>query len=213
MVVVMAPLETAGVASVMPFLSVLGNPETVTTDPLLSRADEVLGFASVDPFLLALGAGALALIGFSAALRSGTLYAMNRWAMMRMHSLSERLLETDLRQPYAFFLNRHSGDMSQSLPTEAQLLQAQIIKPGLDTVAYGVVLAAIVTLLVIIDPVLAAGVAAVLGGMYALTYWTIRDFLDRIGRNRVHNNQERFQAAGEALGRIKAIKRLSREHA
>jgi len=170
MVVVMALLETAGVASVMPFLSVLGNPETVKTNPFLSQAYEGLGFTSVDAFLLALGAGAFALIVFSAAFRSLTVYAMNRWAFMRMHSLSERLLETYLRQPYAFFLNRHSGDMSKGILTETQQLQQQVIKPGLNAVAYGVVLIAIVTLLVAINPALAVGAAAVLG---VLASWAL----------------------------------------
>ncbi|MCG5528473.1 MULTISPECIES: ABC transporter ATP-binding protein [Halorhodospira] len=213
LVVVMALLETAGVASVMPFLSVLGNPEVVETNPVLNQLYAGLGFESVDAFLMALGAGAFALIVFSAAFRSLTIYAMNRWAWMRMHSLSERLLETYLRQPYAYFLNRHSGDMGKSILTETQQLQQQVIKPGLDALAYGVVVIAIITLLVVIDPVLAAGVAAVLGGMYALIYWGVRGFLDRIGRDRVRANQERFQAAGEALGGIKDIKLLGREHA
>ncbi|MBK5944766.1 ABC transporter ATP-binding protein [Halorhodospira halophila] len=213
MVVVMALLETAGVASVMPFLSVLGNPEVVETNPVLNQLYVGLGFESVDAFLMALGAGAFVLIVFSAAFRSLTIYAMNRWAWMRMHSLSERLLETYLRQPYAYFLNRHSGDMGKSILTETQQLQQQVIKPGLDALAYGVVVIAIITLLVVIDPVLAAGVAAVLGGMYALIYWGVRGFLDRIGRDRVRANQERFQAAGEALGGIKDIKLLGREHA
>ncbi|MCG5534227.1 ABC transporter ATP-binding protein/permease [Halorhodospira sp. 9621] len=213
MVVVMALLETAGVASVMPFLSVLGNPEAVETNPVLNQLYVGLGFESVDTFLMALGAGAFALIVFSAAFRSLTIYAMNRWAWMRMHSLSERLLETYLRQPYAYFLNRHSGDMGKSILTETQQLQEQVIRPGLHALAYGIVVISIITLLVVIDPVLAVSVAVVLGSMYALIYWGVRGFLDRIGRDRVRANQERFQAAGEALGGIKDIKLLGREHA
>ena len=213
MVIVMALLETAGVASVMPFLAVLGNPEVVETNPILNRIYEGLGFASVDRFLLALGAGAFALIVVSALFRSLTIYAMNRWAMMRLHSLSERLLETYLRQPYAYFLNRHSGDMSKSILSEVDQVITHAIKPGLDAVAYSVVVVAIATLLVVIDPVLAGGVAAVLGGAYVCIYLTIRRFLDRIGRDRVRANQQRFEAAGEALGGIKDVKLLGREHA
>ncbi|TQE98554.1 MAG: ABC transporter ATP-binding protein [Spiribacter salinus] len=212
MVIVMAVLEVAGVASVMPFLSVVGNPEAVETNPVLSRVYNGLGFGSVDTFLIALGSGAFALLVFAAAFRSLTIYALNRWSWMRMHSLSERLLETYLRQPYAFFLNRHSGDMSKSILTETQQLQAQVLKPGLDAVAYGVVLIAIVIFLVVIDPILALAVAGGLGGAYTLIYWAIRGFLNRIGRDRVRANQERFQAAGEALGGIKDIKLLGREH-
>ncbi|QGM22627.1 ATP-binding cassette domain-containing protein [Spiribacter sp. 2438] len=213
MAVGMAVLETAGVASVMPFLSVLGNPGIVETNPVLAAAYEWGGFASVDAFLMALGIGAFALIIISAVFRAVTLYAMNRWAWMRMHSLSERLLETYLRQPYAYFLDRHSGDMSKSILTETQQLQGQVIRPALNVLAHGTVLLAIVILLVVIDPVLATAVAALIGGAYALIYVGIRRFLGRIGQDRVRANAERFTAAGEALGGIKDVKLLGREHA
>ncbi|WP_291320540.1 hypothetical protein [Desulfonatronospira sp.] len=116
MVIVMAALlETAGVASVMPFLSVLGNPETVQTNPALAWAYESLGFDSVDGFLFALGAGAFGVIIFSAVFHTLTHYAMKRFIEMRRHSISDRLLETYLRHPYSFFLDRQSGDMAESI--------------------------------------------------------------------------------------------------
>ena len=118
MVMGMALLETVGVASVMPFLSVLGNPELVKTNPLLARVYEGLGFTAVDPFLMALGAAVFVLIVCSALFRALTVYAMTRWAMMRVHSFAQRLLETYLRQPYAFFLDHHSGDMSKTILSE-----------------------------------------------------------------------------------------------
>ena len=180
---------------------------------MLATAYEWGGFASVDAFLMALGIGAFALIVTSAIFRAITLYAIQRWAWMRMHSLSERLLETYLRQPYAYFLDRHSGDMSKSILTETQQLQAQVILPSLNVVAHGTVLVAIVMLLVIVDPILALGVAVVIVGAYALIYVGVRGFLQRIGKDRVRANQERFTAAGEALSGIKDVKLLGREHA
>nr|WP_274522593.1 ABC transporter ATP-binding protein [Halorhodospira halochloris] len=213
MVIIMALLETIGVASVMPFLSVLGNPEVVETNDTLAWLYEAGGFQSIDTFLMALGAGAFALVVFGAAFRMVTTYAMARWANMRMHSFAERLLETYLRQPYAYFLDRHSGDLSKTILSEAQQVVSQAIKPGLEAVAYGIVMIFIIALLVAIDPVLALTVAAILGGAYGLIYLAIRGYLDRIGRDRVKANQERFQASGEALGGIKDIKLLGREHA
>jgi ABC-type multidrug transport system fused ATPase/permease subunit len=213
MAVGMAVLETAGVASVMPFLSVLGNPGIVETNPVLATAYEWGGFASVDAFLMALGIGAFALIVTSAIFRAVTQYAIQRWAWMRMHSLSERLLETYLRQPYAYFLDRHSGDMSKSILTETQQLLEQTIRPGLMVLSHGTVLIAIVTLLVIVDPMLALGVAGMIVGAYAVIYVGVRGFLQRIGKDRVRANQERFTAAGEALSGIKDVKLLAREHA
>lgn len=69
MVVIMAALETAGVASVMPFLAVLGDPEMVQSNPVLASVYDTLGFQSVDAFLFALGAAAFGLILFSALFR------------------------------------------------------------------------------------------------------------------------------------------------
>ncbi len=213
MVVIMALLETAGVASLMPFLSVLGNPQAVETDATLAWLYQAGGFQSIDNFLIALGAGAFAVMVFSAAFRMATTYAMTRWAIMRSHSFAERLLEGYLRQPYDYFLNRHNADLSKTILSEASEVVNRAIKPGFEVVAYGIVMIFMIGLLVAIDPVLAVTVAAVLGGAYGLIYLAIRGYLDRIGQDRVRANQERFKASGEALGGIKDIKLLGREHA
>ncbi len=213
MVIVMAALETAGVASVMPFLSVLGNPETIQENRALAWAYDAFGFESVDAFLFALGAASFSLIVVGAAFRILTHYAMNRFIEMRRHTLSERLLETYLRQPYEYFLNRHSGDMAKSILSEVDQVILNVFRPGMMMVAYSVVALGLVALMVVIDPILAAGVALVVGGAYGLIYLCVRGVLSRVGRERVRANRERFEAAGEALGGIKDIKLLGREHA
>ena len=62
MVIIMAVLETARVASVLPFLAVLCNPEMVQTNPVLASVYDTMGFQSVDAFLFALGTVAFGLI-------------------------------------------------------------------------------------------------------------------------------------------------------
>ncbi|MFV8836436.1 ABC transporter ATP-binding protein [Aquisalimonas sp. APHAB1-3] len=213
MVIIMACLETAGVASLMPFLSVLGNPEVVQTNPVLATVYDTFGFQSVDSFLLALGIAAFTLIVFSAAFRTITYYAMNRFIEMRRHSISKKLLETYLRQPYEFFLDRHSGDMAKSILSEVDQLVQNVFRPGMKMVAYGVVALALIILLIAVDPLISAGVAVVIGGTYGLIFLAVRGLLGRVGRRRREANRERFEAAGEALGGIKDIKLLGREHA
>jgi len=205
MVTGMAALEIAGVASVMPFLSVLGNPEVVRENDTLAAVYHGFGFASVDAFLMALGIAAFALILFAAVFRSVTHYAMNRFIEMRRQSVGKRLLETYLRQPYAFFLNRHSGDLAKSILSEVDQLVMNVILPAVELVAYGVVLLGLVGLLVAIDPLLAAAVTAVLGGVYGAIYAAARGVLGRIGRDRVHANLQRFHSPAVRFARHMAI--------
>lgn len=213
MMAIMALLETAGVASVMPFLGVLGNPELVHTNHFLASAYEAFGFQSVDTFLIALGGMAFGLILFSAVFRTLTYFVMNRFMEMRSHSISKRLLETYLKQPYVFFLNRHSSELATNILSEVDELIHNVVRPGMRMVAYSLVALAVITLLVVVNPVLAAAVAAVIGGLYAAVYLIVRGIVARLGSDRADANKERFAAAGEALAGIKDIKLLGREHA
>ena len=213
MVIIMAVLETIGVASVMPFLAVLGDPEAIHNTAYLAAIYDFFGFDSAESFLMALGIGAFCIVLFSAAFRILTTYAINRYTQMRRHSVGERLLETYLRQPYSFFLNRHSGDMAKSILSEVDQLIANVIKPGFDAIAYSVVALAIISFLILNDPWLALGVGIVIGGSYVLIFSLVQKRLKLIGRERAEANKERFKAAGEALGGIKDIKLLGREQA
>ena len=213
MVILMAIMETVGVAAVMPFLSVMGDPEAIENTPYLLTTYNFFGFQSKQDFLMALGIGAFCMVLISATVRIITTYAINRYSQMRRHSVGERLLETYLRQPYTFFLNRHSGDMAKSILSEVDQLIGNVIKPGFDAIAYSIVALAIILFLIVQDPWLALGVGVVIGGSYLLIFGVVQKHLTKIGRERATANKQRFTAAGEALGGIKDIKLLGREHA
>lgn len=212
MVIGMALLETASIASVMPFLAVLGNPQMVETNSILNALYVFIGSTSIDSFLMSLGIITFSLILTSAGYGTLTHYAMNRFIEMRRHSISKRLMETYLRQPYAYFLNRHSSDMSKTILSEVDQLIMEIFRPAIHMIAYSVVLTSIVALLVIVNPILALTALTVLGGIYALIYIAIHSHLGRIGAQRTQSNRERFIVTSEIFGGIKEIKLLGCEH-
>lgn len=210
----MALLETVGVASVMPFLAVLGNPEMLDTNPILSKLftfSKSIGIRTPDDFLITLGFGAFLLIVVSALYRIITHYIMNRYIEMRRHSIGSRLLENYLRQPYAFFLDRHSGEMSKAILSEVDQLIGNVFRPAFSMFASSIVLFAITALLLIVNFWLALLAVSILGGLYALVFLTLKNKLKRMGETLVDANKERFLAAGDTFGGIKDIKLLGRE--
>ena len=82
LVIVMAGFEMLGVASVMPFLAVLGDPTLIETQPLLAQLYAWLNPPNTQHFLTTLAAGAFALVLISAVFRMGTIYIMNRYVEM-----------------------------------------------------------------------------------------------------------------------------------
>lgn len=201
----------AMVGSIMPFLSVLANPEQIRVVPQLAWAYEALGFASDGDFLFALGLGALAVIVLSLALQVIRVYALSRFASMQVHSLSCRLMAAYLGQPYEYFLDHHSGEMGTRVLSEAQEVVSRFLAPATELVAALLSIAALVGFLVWVDPLVTLVAFAVLGGVYWAVYALSRPSLQRFGQQRAAANSERFRLATEALGGVKDIKLLGHE--
>ncbi len=213
MILVMSLLEVAGVASIIPFLAVLSDPQVIHQTPYLQLFYEGLGFQTDRAFLLFLGGVVFGLVVFGLAFKALTIYALTRFSTMRNYSISTRLFGGYLSQPYVWFLSRHSADLSKTILSEVDQVIGKSIVPALTLLAHISVVLALVVLLLLVDPVIVAAVVAVLGGSYVLIYFGIRRLLSRIGEQRVHANRERYQAANEAMGGIKDVKMLGLEDA
>ena len=209
--VIMALFEVAGVASVLPFLSVLANPSLIESNDFLVFIYEASGINSIDSFLYFLGFGAVGVIITAAIVRTLGQYALTRFAQMRRHSLASKLLTHYLSQPYSFFLNRHSSDLSKIILSEVDQVINGVFQPSAIMVGQIFTLIALMTFIFLVDPVVAVIASLVLASVYGLIFYSIQAFLKEIGENQIIANKERFEAAGEALGGIKDIKLLGRE--
>ena len=103
MILTMALLDMIGVASIMPFMAVLANPEIVETNAMLNAvyqaASQHLGITTTEQFLFALGIMVLVLLVVSLAFKALTTYAQLRFTLMREYSIGKRLVEGYLHQP------------------------------------------------------------------------------------------------------------------
>ncbi len=211
LVTVVALFDTLGAVSIMPFLAVLANPGMIETNTTLAWLNSVLGGMAPQDFLFVLGLASFGLLVLSAAVRAAGAFVVNRFAMMRGFSIGARLMDTYLRQPYAYYLNRHSGDMAKELVNEVAQLVAQVYQPAANLIAQSVLLIVLLTLLVVVNPSVALMGALILGGCYGLIYVIVRRYMSRAGQERVLRYAQRHRLTTEALGGIKTIKLQGRE--
>ncbi len=206
LVLIMAIFETAGVASVMPFIALLSNPSVVETNQYLSLAFRRLGFVSKDAFLVFLGSATFVLLVGSVILRAVTLWFQLRFINMQTHIVSSRLVSFYLRQPYEWFLLHRSSDIGVNVLAEVTNVLQGAVYPVMLLFANGIVSFLLVVLLVVVDPILALSVTLVLGGIYLGVFMLVRRLISRVGEVRVNANRERHQALYEAFWGIKDIK-------
>jgi len=211
-VIIISALSTSVmVASIMPFLSVLSDPGLIETNALLQRAYQWGGFETKRGFLLALGLASVGVIVASNAVQVLRVYVVTRYATMRAHTISARLLSSYLRQPYAFFLENHSGEMGTKVLSESQQVVDRFFRPAGEACAALLTLSALLGLLLYVDPVTSLIVFAVFGGIYGGALVLTRRMVHRLGVERAGSNAQRFRIASEALGGVRDIKLLGRE--
>lgn len=207
-----ALMQVAGVASVMPFIAVLAQPDLVESNVLLSSLYAALGKPAMREFLTLLAGAALVLLVLSNGLAAITTWLILRFSYMRVHTLSRKLLEIYLGNDYTFFLLRNPSDLTKNIINEVNHLVTGFLMPLLQLVANAFVVTAILLMLVFTDPMLALTVGIILSSAYGLIYITLRKRLRTLGHNRMRANARRFKTTHEAFGAIKDLKVSGREN-
>ena len=209
----LAVVEVGGVSSIAPFLAVATNPSVIQSNEYLSRAYDLLGFESSRDFLVALGLAVVAFVLLRNAFLALTNYALHRYSYMRNHALSKRLLAEYLSRPYLFFLGRNSSELNRDLLIEVNHLTKGYLIPALELLSRLLITTAIIVFLIALNPVVALVVAASIALLYGGVYALVRGELGRLGKRRMEANRGRFQAASEAFTGIKDVKLLGKEKA
>lgn len=206
LVIVMAFLDMIGVASIMPFMAVLAKPELVESNRILATAYALCGLTDKNEFMFVLGIAVFVMLISSIVFKAWTMWVMLRFSRMLEYSLAKRFVELYLRQPYDWFLSRHSADLGKTVLDEVGRVVGGAIMPLMDVIAQGCVITALILLLLAADPVLACVGGFGMTLFYGLIYVFVRRRLTYYGEQRRISNLQRFQVLSEVFGGIKDVK-------
>ena len=134
----MAFLDIVGVASIMPFIYVLSNPEVIETNNFINSAFNVsnkIGIKTAQEFIFALEIIFFILLVLSLSFKALTTFVQTHFTQMRPYSIAKKLIEGYLHQPYSWFLNRHSADLGKTILSEVGIIVSSALKPFLNLIA------------------------------------------------------------------------------
>ena len=218
MIIFMGLMEVAGVLSIMPFIVVLSNPEIIETNNILKDTYEIsklFGVKSINNFLIFLGVGVFLVLTFSLFFKALTIYLQIRYSSMREFSISKRLVERYLHQPYIWFLSRNSSEIGKNILLEVSFVVGNGIRPLLEVISQSVIIVLLILMLFLVDPKISTIIATSFIIFYGSIYKISKNFLDSIGKKRSFLNTLRFKIIAEAFGAPKEVKinRLENEYA
>jgi len=199
-------IETLGVASIMPFMAVLSNPDIVNTNQYLSAIYAYFEFDSSKSFLYFLGVVFLVVVVGSLLLKAVAFWTQAKFSHSRNHSWSCRLINNYIKQEYDWFLSKHSSALGASVLHEINKLVHGVLFPSMQLVSNILVVLFLMGLMILADPMIALISGSVLGFSYILLFISVRRHIQKIGVESRDANRERFKVAQEAFGGVKDVK-------
>jgi ABC-type bacteriocin/lantibiotic exporter with double-glycine peptidase domain len=157
-------------------------------------------------FFLVLGIAivALAILNTVLTLSVGSGNVYFSWLLNR--DVSVRLLDSYLQQELLFFKRRNSAELAKSTLVDVQTACGSFILPLLEASSRLTLVATFGVLLIVIDPLLALGVIAMLAAYYGASYRLLHRRLDFLGREKLRTQNERFVIAMELFSTIREAK-------
>lgn len=206
LMVLVALSEVAGVASLLPFISVISNDNAVEENEFLGNLYQISGIDDRDTFILFLGGLFLLIVILSLLMKAVSTWAQIRFQKLRVYSIGARLLQRYLGQSYVWYLNQHTSRLVANVLSEINAIVGGSIFPAMQLVSHFIVVLALFTLLIFIEPLVAILTALSLGLAYSSIYFIFRRPLLSHGKKRYSANRERYRVVNEVFGGIKDVK-------
>lgn len=202
-----------GIALIFPFMTLVLSPDLLSKQNNLSLIFLYKLFAcnNVHSFLIILGMMVFIFLVIGNIMLTITVWLSTRFALFRNHTLSKKLLESYLFQPYNFFLDKNSSSLVKNIMVEVYMVVQNVLLSFIRLLDQSISTLAILLMLLIIKPLLSLFVFISFGGVYSLVYFVIKTRLSKISNEIVVARNIMFKVVSEGFGGIKDIKFLHRE--
>ena len=209
MILIMALIDMLGIASIMPFIAILANPELIESNNILNSIYEIatnFGIKTEKRFLFAMGVVVFLLLIISISFKALTLYFQTRFIKTCQFNIGTRLVKHYLYQPYSWFLNRNSATLGKAILSEVGNVVGKGLTPMINLIANIIITFTISVLLFLVEPKLAGIVILTMCTFYGLVYKFNKNLLTKIGEEVFLANEKRFKVLSEAFGASKEVK-------
>jgi ABC-type multidrug transport system fused ATPase/permease subunit len=205
--------ETASVASILPFMAIVMDPDVLDKYPWFDTGLKFFGIESKQTAIIVIGFATVAVLALGNAASATNLWVSSKYVALTRRKLSTELFEGYMAQPYAFHVQRDAASLNKVLGGDVDAALNGFLGSLLAVISKGLTGLVLVGMIVIFDPFVALGSVVILGGGYFLVYRLIRAKQAKLGREMNEAAILSGRTTIEALGGIKELRVLGREHA
>ena len=212
LVVIMAFTELLGIASIAPFMALVGDISILETNGIFSQLYKMSGLNNPMDFLFYSGVIVLVMLTFSTVISMFTTWRLSIFGARIGTEIADRLYSYYMQQSWQFHASGSSAQLTKQVSTEAARISNDIIQPLMQMNSKLVLALFISISIVIYDPVIAILGLFIFSLAYFVLYRLVRQKLESNGQQLSEVSTRRFRLMNEGFGGIKDVLLLNRSH-
>lgn len=212
LVVITAFMELVSIASIAPFMALVGKIDLLKEEGFLAHIYNLSGLQNPLDFLFYTGIFVLLTLAVSTLISMFTIWQLSLYASRVGSELADRLYSHYMQQSWLFHASNSSAHLIKQVSSEAPRVTDQIIQP-LMTVISKIILAIVISVsIVIYSPVISIVGVVIFSLAYISVYKIVHKKLISNGEKMSSIMTTRFRLMNEGFGGIKDILLLNRHH-
>ena len=212
LVVIMAFTELLGIASIAPFMALVGDISILETNGVFAQLYRMSGLNNPMDFLFYTGVIVLVMLTFSTVISMFTTWRLSIFGARIGTEIADRLYSYYMQQSWQFHASGSSAQLTKQVSTEAARISNDIIQPLMQMNSKLVLALFISISIVIYDPVIAILGLFIFSLAYFVLYRLVRQKLESNGQQLSEVSTRRFRLMNEGFGGIKDVLLLNRSH-
>ena len=210
LVIVMSLTQIVGVASIIPFMALVGDLSQLQQDTIIAEVYKLSGLNSESQFVFWLGLSVLIMLFFASIISMYTTWRITLFANKISVEIADRLYTHYLKQDWLFHASGSSAQLTKQIATETLRINHGILMPFMHLNANVVFVSSMSISIFIFDPIVAiVGVV-----IFALSYYSIFKIVSltllKNGRSISEMYEKRYRLMNEGFGGIKDVLLLGR---
>jgi ATP-binding cassette, subfamily B, bacterial PglK len=209
--ILMSIFQAISILSIFPFINLIIDPDSYSNSQYLNFLYTFFNFSNTSDFIIFVGLLTLGFVILSNGISAYATKVKLEFVWQNNFLLSKKLIYGYISQPYYFFLDKNSSDLSKNILTEVNQLTIGYILPVINLIVGLFLSLGILILLILINPYITLLGSLFLFASYYLVTSYYRGVLKNIGIMRFELNIARFRLVNEIFSGIKEIKFLGKE--
>jgi HlyD family secretion protein len=210
LVILMAFMEIIGVASIIPFMALVGDMTQLQQETFYAQVYQASGIESESEFVVILGIGVVVTLFVSGTISLFTTWRLCMFGTQLGTELSTRLYTHYIKQNWLFHASVNSAKLTKKIVNETNRVSGGIILPLMQMNARVVFTLFMVISIFIYDPRVAIVGLSVFAIVYLILFKIVKRSLERNGKAISQIFSKRYRLNNEGFGGIKDLLLLGR---